>query len=172
MYAVIRAGGKQYKVQEGDVIEIERVKDSSDSIRFTPLLVVDDEGKTRSGRSNLADARVTAKVVDEVKGPKLDVYKYRNKTGYRRHNGHRQRYTSVEISGISLDGQSKPAASRTKKQSAAADSKPAASRTKKLSAAADSKPAASRTKKQSAAADSKPAASRTKKQTEESRDGT
>jgi large subunit ribosomal protein L21 len=102
MYAVIRAGGKQHKVAKGDVIEIERIKDGSDTVEFTPLLVVDDKGKARSGRSELSKARVTAKVLGESKGPKVDVMKFRNKVGYRRHSGHRQRYTSVEISDIKL----------------------------------------------------------------------
>jgi large subunit ribosomal protein L21 len=102
VYAIIRAGGKQYKVAEGDVIEIERTKESSDTVEFVPLLVVDDKGKTRSDKSDLADARVTATIVGETKGPKVNVAKYRNKTGYRRNAGHRQKYTSVQISGIKL----------------------------------------------------------------------
>ncbi|MDP9226770.1 MAG: 50S ribosomal protein L21 [Actinomycetota bacterium] len=102
MYAIIRAGGKQYKVAKGDVIEIERTKEDSEKIEFVPLLVVDDKGKTRSGKSELADARVTATVVGESQGPKVNVAKYRNKTGYRRNTGHRQRYTSVQISGIKM----------------------------------------------------------------------
>ncbi len=101
MYAVIRAGGKQYKVAKGDVIQIEKVKDSG-TLEFTPLLVVDDKGVTNSQKSDLTGATVTAKVLDEVKGPKVDIFKYRNKTRYRRHTGHRQRYTSVEISDIKL----------------------------------------------------------------------
>jgi large subunit ribosomal protein L21 len=102
MYAVIRAGGKQHKVSKGDVIEIEHVKDSSKPIEFTPLLVVDDKGKVRSDKTELAKARVTATVLGEAKGPKVDVMKFRNKVGYRRHTGHRQRYTSIEISDIKL----------------------------------------------------------------------
>lgn len=104
MYAVIRAGGKQHKVAKGDVIEIERVKGSSDTVEFTPLLVVDDKGKLRSDRSELSKARVMGKVLGETKGDKIHVMKFRNKTGYRRHTGHRQRYTSVEISDIKLSG--------------------------------------------------------------------
>jgi large subunit ribosomal protein L21 len=102
MYAVIRAGGKQHKVAKGDVIEIERVKDGTDKLEFTPLLVVDDKGKARTGRSELSKARVMATVVGEAKGPKVDVMKYRSKTGYRRHTGHRQRYTAIQISDIKL----------------------------------------------------------------------
>jgi large subunit ribosomal protein L21 len=102
MYAVIRTGGKQYKVAPGDVIEIERVKDSSGTLSFTPLLVVDDDGRSTSGRSALQGATVDARILHESRGPKTEVLKFRNKSGYRRHNGHRQTYTSVEISGIKL----------------------------------------------------------------------
>ena len=104
MYAVIRAGGKQHKVAKGDVIEVERLKDAGDSVDFTPLLIVDDKGKARTGRSELAKARVTGKVLGETKGAKVEVMKFRNKTGYRRHSGHRQRYTTIEISDIKLTG--------------------------------------------------------------------
>lgn len=103
MYAVIRAGGKQFKVTKGDVIEIERLK-SSDEVEFTPLLIVDDDGKARSGKSELGRARVLGRVVGDAKGPKIDVTKFRNKTGYRRHAGHRQRYTSIQIADIKLSG--------------------------------------------------------------------
>lgn len=102
MYAVIRAGGKQHKVSPGDVIEVERVKADAETLEFTPLLVVDDKGKTRASKADLAKARVTAKVIGEVKGPKLHVYKYRSKTGYRRHAGHRQQYTTIQIGDIKV----------------------------------------------------------------------
>lgn len=102
MYAVIRAGGKQHKVAKGDVIEVERVKSGSENLEFVPLLIVDDKGKTRSARSELADARVMATVVGESKGPKVEVMKYKNKTGYRRHQGHRQKYSTIQISDIKL----------------------------------------------------------------------
>lgn len=111
MYAVIRAGGKQFKVAKGDVIEIERLK-TSNEVEFTPLLIVDDDGKARSGKSALSRTRVVARVVGDSKGPKVDVAKYRNKTGYRRHAGHRQKYTSVQIADIKLSG------GRSKKTSA------------------------------------------------------
>ena len=110
MYAIIRAGGKQHKVAKGDVIEVERIKDtSSETLEFVPLLVVDDKGKTRSGRSDLSAARVTATVLGEAKGPKIEVVKYRNKTGYRRNTGHRQKYTTIQISDIKLTGGRKAA---------------------------------------------------------------
>ena len=104
MYAVIRAGGKQHKVAPGDVLEIERIKETSDTLEFTPLLVVDDKGKTRTGESELAKAKVMAKVVGESQGEKVDVYKYRSKTGYRRRAGHRQKFTTIQIADIKLTG--------------------------------------------------------------------
>lgn len=112
MYAVIRAGGKQHKVTPGDVIEIERVKDGTSSLEFTPLLVVDDKGKASTAKSDLAKARVTATVVGESQGVKVDVYKYRNKTGYRRHTGHRQKYTTIQIADIKLTGGRSKAATK------------------------------------------------------------
>jgi large subunit ribosomal protein L21 len=102
MYAIIRAGGKQHKVAKGDVIEIEKLKGSDDKVEFTPLVVVDDKGKSTSGRSALSKAKVTGKVVGASKGPKVEVSKHRNKTGFRRNTGHRQHYTTVEISDIKL----------------------------------------------------------------------
>jgi len=102
MYAVIRAGGKQHKVAQGDVIEVERYKDGEESVDFTPLLVVEDNGTVRSSQDDLSGAVVSAKVLGEIKGKKIEVYKYKNKTGYRRHLGHRQKYSQIEISSISL----------------------------------------------------------------------
>jgi large subunit ribosomal protein L21 len=113
VYAIIRAGGKQHKVAKGDVIEVERLKGSSDSLEFVPLLIVDDKGKTRSARSELVDARVTATVVGDTKGPKVEVHKYKNKIGYRRHTGHRQKYTSIQISDIKLTAGRKKAEAKS-----------------------------------------------------------
>ena len=117
MYAVIRAGGKQHKVAPGDVLEIERIKDTSDTLEFTPLLVVDDKGKTRTSKTELAKARVMAKVVGEAQGEKVDVYKYRSKTGYRRRAGHRQKFTTIQISDIKLTA-GRAAAAKTDKDEA------------------------------------------------------
>ena len=107
MYAIIRAGGKQAKVQSGDVIDIERVRTDSEELAFSPLLVVDDSGTAVSDKTTLAAASVTARVLGESAGPKIDIFKYKNKTGYRRRQGHRQKYTRIEITGIDLPGGSK-----------------------------------------------------------------
>ncbi len=100
MYAIVRSGGRQHKVAVGDVLEIDRIDDAvGSSVSLTPLLVVDGETVTSDGRT-LASASVTAEVLAETKGPKIRVFKYKNKTGYRRRQGHRQRYTQVKVTGI------------------------------------------------------------------------
>ncbi len=101
MYAIIRTGGKQSKVREGDVIDIERIKQDTGELTFTPLLLVSEDGSVVSDRGALAAASVTAEVVGENRGPKIDVFKYKNKTGYRRRQGHRQHYTTIKVTGIS-----------------------------------------------------------------------
>jgi large subunit ribosomal protein L21 len=102
MYAVIKVGGKQHKVQQGDVIEVELVHGGHDgAISFTPLLVVDDDGKTHYGK-DLGKAQVKGKLVGQEKGDKVKIFKYRPKTGYTRRQGHRQMYTLVEIQEVVL----------------------------------------------------------------------
>ena len=104
MYAVIKAGGKQHRVKPGDVIEVELIHRGNDeTVTFNPILVVDDDGKAHVGK-DLGKASVTAKLVGEQKGDKIKVVKYRPKTGYARHQGHRQLYTLVEIQDVKLGG--------------------------------------------------------------------
>jgi large subunit ribosomal protein L21 len=121
MYAIIRAGGKQAKVRSGDVLDIERVKGDEEKITFSPLLVVDDEGNAVSDRAALAKASVTAKVLGESAGEKIDIFKYKNKSGYRRRQGHRQKYTRIEITGIQLPGTAKKKPAAKKPTAAAAE---------------------------------------------------
>jgi large subunit ribosomal protein L21 len=113
MYAVIKTGGKQHKVKAGDVIEVEYIHGVEDSITFKPLLVVDDDGTTHVGKE-LERAVVTAKAAGEQKGDKVRIFKYKNKTGYARRQGHRQLMTLLEISDVSLGsgGSKKPAAKK------------------------------------------------------------
>jgi large subunit ribosomal protein L21 len=102
------------------VIDIERVKTDDDKLTFEPLLVVDDSGQAVSDRTSLAKASVTAKVLGESDGPKIDIFKYKNKSGYRRRQGHRQKYTRIEITGIKLPTSAKKKAPAKKKEEPAA----------------------------------------------------
>lgn len=164
MYAIIRTGGKQAKVQLGDVIDIERVKGDDEELTFAPLLVVDDEGESHSDRDKLSKSTVTAKVLGETQGEKIDIFKYKNKTGYSRRMGHRQKYTRVEITGINLPGAKKSPAKATaaKGEKAEKAEKPAA---EKPAAKSETKTAAA--KKPAAKTESeKPAAKPAKKTSE------
>jgi large subunit ribosomal protein L21 len=106
MYAVVKTGGKQYRVTEGQRLDIERLSGAgsgSGDVVLPPVLVVDG-AEVRSTPEQLAGAEVRARVVGEAKGPKIDGFKYKNKTNYRRRWGHRQHYTTVEITAISPGG--------------------------------------------------------------------
>jgi large subunit ribosomal protein L21 len=104
MYAVIRTGGKQQKVKLGDIIEVEYLHSEGDTVTFQPLLVVDDEGTTHVGKE-IERAVVTAKLLGEQKGEKVNVFKYKNKSGYSRRQGHRQLMTLLEITEVKLPAQ-------------------------------------------------------------------
>ena len=148
MYAIIRAGGKQAKVQSGDVIEIERVKGDADKLSFAPLLVVDDKGNAVSDRDILAKATVTAKVLGESQGPKVDIFKYKNKTGYRRRQGHRQKYTQIEITEIKLPGATKAKSTTAKPiEAKTAEETPAAKSGSKVEAKTTAKSTSAEAKK-------------------------
>ncbi len=99
MYAIVRAGGRQEKVSVGDVLLIDKVGKPGASIELTPLLLVDGTEVT-SDAGRLAKVKVTAEVVKPAKGPKITILKYKNKTGYRKRQGHRQPLTQVKITAI------------------------------------------------------------------------
>jgi large subunit ribosomal protein L21 len=103
MYAVIKTGGKQHKVKAGDILEVEYLHADDDTLTFQPLLVVDDDGKTHVGKE-AQQAVVTAKRLGEQKGDKVNVFKYKSKSGYSRRQGHRQLMTLIEISEVTLGG--------------------------------------------------------------------
>ena len=100
MYAIIRSGGKQTRVSKGYVIDVELLNDAGDEVTFTPLLVVSDDGAVITGREELAGMQVKARVLGNIKGRKIEVFKYKNKSGYRRRKGHRQRHTRLEITHV------------------------------------------------------------------------
>jgi large subunit ribosomal protein L21 len=100
VYAIVRSGGLQKKVAVGDVIEIDKVATAvGDSVSLPAVLVVDGATVT-SDSDSLAKVAVTAEVLGESKGPKIHILKYKNKTGYRKRQGHRQKYTQVKVTSI------------------------------------------------------------------------
>jgi large subunit ribosomal protein L21 len=117
MYAVIRSGGKQERVEEGQRLTVERLAAAEGAeVTLEPVLLVDG-ATVLAGPGPLAGATVTARVVGEAKGPKIKGFTYKPKTRSRRSWGHRQRYTTIEITGISRSGaqagRSAPAAAGT-----------------------------------------------------------
>jgi large subunit ribosomal protein L21 len=113
MYAVIRAGGKQYRVAPGDVIRVEKVGTGSDGLVEFPVLAVSGE----EGKVGLqSDARVVGEIVEEGRGAKILVFHYKRKKQYKKLRGHRQAYTAVRISEIAFDGQSFKAPELPKKE--------------------------------------------------------
>jgi large subunit ribosomal protein L21 len=101
MYAIIEAGGAQHKVTSGDILRISReVTDDEKTITFDRVLLVGGEGEPKIGIPTVAGATVTADIVREMKGPKIDIVKYKRRKGYHKKQGHRQPLTELKITGI------------------------------------------------------------------------
>lgn len=101
MYAIIETGGKQYRVSEGDVLDVEKLNvEEGQEVVFDKVLTVVNDGEVRIGKPTLDGAKVTAKVAKHGKGEKIFVFKYKAKANYRKRQGHRQPYTQVEIKSI------------------------------------------------------------------------
>jgi large subunit ribosomal protein L21 len=100
VYAIVRSGGGQQKVAVGDVVEIDRVGQTAGESVTLPVVLLVDGTDVTSDPSRLSGASVTAEVIGETKGPKVTIMKFKNKTGYRRRQGHRQKYTQVKVTGI------------------------------------------------------------------------
>jgi large subunit ribosomal protein L21 len=106
MYAIVATGGKQYRVEEGLTLKVERLLDDGEvvaegaDVELRPVMVVDGDEVLATPES-LAGAKVTARLVGEAKGPKIDGFTYKPKTNQRRRFGHRQTYATIEITGIS-----------------------------------------------------------------------
>ncbi|AWT26661.1 MULTISPECIES: 50S ribosomal protein L21 [Corynebacterium] len=99
MYAIVKTGGKQYKVAEGDLVKVEKIEgESGAAVALTPVLLVDGADVT-SGDA-LAGKTVNAEIVEQTKGPKINGMHFRNKTGYKRRFGHRQQLTVLKVTGI------------------------------------------------------------------------
>jgi large subunit ribosomal protein L21 len=103
MYAVIKTGGKQHRVSEGDVLAIEKLNGSKgDTIVFDQVLMVEKEGDIRIGRPVVEGAKVIGEILAQKKSAKLIVFKMKKRKGYRKKNGHRQQLTSMKIKEISI----------------------------------------------------------------------
>jgi len=100
MYAIITAGNKQYRVSQGDVIYIDKVNQENDSTISFDALLIENNGEIKVGSPIVEGAKVEGKVVAQVKGEKIKIYKYKAKKDYSRRQGHRQPYTKVEITAI------------------------------------------------------------------------
>ena len=101
MYAVIQTGGKQYRVQQGDVIFVEKINAQADeAVTFDEVLLVGNDGETKIGTPVVEGAKVEGKVLAQVKSKKIVVYKYKAKKNERKKQGHRQPYTKVKITAI------------------------------------------------------------------------
>ncbi len=103
MYAVIKTGGKQHRVSEGDVIAIEKINgDKGDAVVFDQVLMVEKEGDIRIGRPVLEGVKVVGEILAQTKAAKLIVFKMKKRKGYHKKNGHRQLLTSMRIKEISI----------------------------------------------------------------------
>jgi large subunit ribosomal protein L21 len=101
MYAIVKTGGKQYKVAEGDVIEVEKLAGTpGDALTLAAVLLVDGDNLVTEA-AKLANVTVDAEVLEHTKGPKIRIHKFKNKTGYHKRQGHRQPLTRVKVTGIS-----------------------------------------------------------------------
>lgn len=100
MYAIIATGGKQYRVSESDVIYIEKIDAQVDSTVSFDVLLMGNDGDVKIGTPVVEGVKVEGKVVGQIRGEKIVVYKYKSKKNYRRKQGHRQPYTKVEITKI------------------------------------------------------------------------
>ncbi|MEV8215285.1 MULTISPECIES: 50S ribosomal protein L21 [Leifsonia] len=100
VYAVVRAGGRQEKVEVGTIVTMDRIKaDENGTVQLAPVLLVDGDTITSDAKS-LAKVVVTAEVLGDLRGPKIVIQKFKNKTGYKKRQGHRQELTRVKITGI------------------------------------------------------------------------
>ncbi|ERJ42970.1 50S ribosomal protein L21 [Corynebacterium pseudodiphtheriticum] len=100
MYAIVKTGGKQYKVAEGDLVKVEKLEgEPGDAVALTPVLLADG-ATVKTKADELSGVSVNAEIVEQTKGPKIRILKYKNKTGYKRRQGHRQPLTVVKITGI------------------------------------------------------------------------
>ena len=99
VYAIVRAGGRQEKVEVGTIVTMNRIAASSGSVELPAVLLVDGD-KVTSDSKSLAKVKVLAEVLEQTRGPKISIQKYKNKTGYKKRQGHRQDLTRVQVTEI------------------------------------------------------------------------
>ena len=112
MYAIVRCGGRQEKASVDDVLTVDKLSGDVGATVTLPAVLVVDDGKVISDPAELGSYQVTAEIVGAAAGPKINMIHYKNKTGYRRRLGHRQKYTQVRVTGI---GAAKASAGSKKK---------------------------------------------------------
>ena len=101
MYAIVRSGGHQHKVAVGDTLTVDKLTNvAGDSITLPAVLLVDDAGAITTDAAALSKTTVTAEVVEQTKGPKIEIHLFKNKTRYHRRQGHRSRLTTLRVTGI------------------------------------------------------------------------
>jgi large subunit ribosomal protein L21 len=101
MYAIVKTGGKQYRVAEGDVIKVEKLDAAAGAEVSLPAILLVDGTEVTTDADALTRVSVTAQVVEQTKGPKIHIHKFKNKTGYHKRIGHRQKLTALRVTGIS-----------------------------------------------------------------------
>ncbi len=100
VYAIVRAGGRQEKVSVGDLVTLDRVPGNAGSTFEMPALLLVDGDKVTSAVEDLAKVKVTAEIVENLRGPKIVIQKYKNKTGYKKRQGYRSALTKVKVTSI------------------------------------------------------------------------
>ncbi|MGC1712812.1 MAG: 50S ribosomal protein L21 [Methyloceanibacter sp.] len=160
MFAVIRTGGKQYRVAPNDIIEIEKIAGKpGDIIELSEVILLGGDGGPKTGSPTIAGALVAAEVIEQRRADKITVFKKKRRANYRRKKGHRQALTALRITEILTDGQkpsklsAKPEPKKTEKKAEAAETKPAA---KKAEAKPARKPAVRAAKAQTKKPAAKP----------------
>ena len=155
MFAVIRTGGKQYKVAKNDVIVVEKLLgDAGDEVDFTDVLALNDGAATQFGQPVVSNALVTAEVLEQARGDKVIIFKKRRRKNYRRKNGHRQELTVLRILDILADASQRPAKKEKVKQTPKAEASAEAAAGSARAKSGAKKPPA---KKAAPAAKAKPA---------------
>ena len=119
MYAIVRCGGRQEKVALDDVVTVDKLDGKAGSSITLPALLVVDGDRIISDPAEVGRYQVTADIVGDTAGPKINMIQYRNKTGYRRRLGHRQRYTQVRITGIGTEAKAQSAKAQSAKPQSA-----------------------------------------------------